>query len=87
MRGESITSINEIDGIIPLEPENGREYRDITYSEIMKYYNPFWYAIAGFCASVIASLNLPLFGFCLSEFIFVLALPIDTQSDLQTYEE
>ena len=44
----------------------------------MKYYNPLWYAVAGLCASVIASLNLPLFGFVLSEFIFVLAKPIET---------
>jgi hypothetical protein len=77
----SIASIAEIDGIIPLEPENGKAHREITYGEIMKYYNPFWYAVAGFCASVIASLNLPLFGFALSEFIFVLALPIETDQD------
>ena len=83
----SSVSIAEIDGIIPIEPENGKAHREITYGEIMKYYNPFWYAVAGFCASVIASLNLPLFGFVLSEFIFVLALPIVTDEEIQAFTD
>ena len=40
----------------------------------MKYYNPTWPAIAGFIASVFASLSLPLFGFVLSQYIFTLAM-------------
>ena len=77
----SVASINDIEGLIPLEPID-KEQREITYGEIMKYYKPFWYAVAGFCASVIASLNLPLFGFVLSEFIFVLGKQIGTEEEM-----
>lgn len=38
----------------------------------MNYYKPLWYAVAGFIASIFAPLNLPLFGFVLSKYIFVL---------------
>jgi len=53
----------------------------------MQYYKPMWYAVAGFLASCIASLNLPLFGFVLSEFIFVLALPIETDQEMQEFKD
>lgn len=49
------------------------QYRDVTYSEIMKNYKPTHYAALGFAASVLASLSLPIFGFVLSKYIFVLA--------------
>lgn len=39
----------------------------------MEYYKPTWLAVAGFTASVFASLSLPLFGFVLSKYIFVLS--------------
>ena len=44
----------------------------------MQYYSPINYAILGFSASIIASLNLPLFGLVLSKFIFLLAEPTTT---------
>ena len=44
----------------------------------MDYYEPMWMAYVGVIASLWASLSLPLFGFVLSKFIFVIALPIDT---------
>jgi len=50
------------------------DYRDIEFSEIMEYYKPTWLAWAGFTASVFASLSLPLFGFVLSKYIFVLSM-------------
>lgn len=50
------------------------DYRDIEFSEIMEYYKPTWLAWAGFTASVFASLSLPLFGFVLSNYIFVLSM-------------
>lgn len=40
----------------------------------MEYYKPTWLAAAGFCASVFASLSLPMFGFVLSQYIFVLSM-------------
>jgi hypothetical protein len=49
------------------------EYRDIEFNEIMEYYKPTWLAYAGFGASVLASLSLPMFGFVLSKYIFVLS--------------
>lgn len=50
------------------------EYRDIDFNEIMEYYKPTWLATAGFTASVFASLSLPMFGFVLSKYIFVLSM-------------
>ena len=39
----------------------------------MHYYKPTRLAVIGFCASVVCSLSLPLFGFVLSKYIFVLS--------------
>lgn len=47
----------------------------------MAYQHPRTYAYLGFVASVFASLSLPLFGFCLSKFIFILGLP-QTEKDI-----
>lgn len=82
----SFVSMDGLDAPIPLEPIEKKQ-REITYGEIMKYYRPFWYAVAGFCASVIASLNLPVFGFVLSEFIFVLAKPISTEQEISEFQD
>lgn len=49
------------------------DYREVKFSEIMEYYKPSWLAVAGFVASVFASLSLPIFGFVLSKYIFVLS--------------
>lgn len=56
-----------------LEKEKDVEYREVEFKEIMEFYKPTWLAIGGFIASVFASLSLPLFGFVLSMYIFVLS--------------
>ena len=49
------------------------DYRSVEFQEIMEYYKPTQLAIIGFLASVVCSLSLPLFGFVLSKYIFVLS--------------
>lgn len=84
--GESMVSIGDIDGTSGLKSGiKEDQFRDISFSEIMKYYDPIMYAVGGFVASVIASLNLPMFGFVLSEYIFVLGKPIDTVEDREEF--
>lgn len=46
----------------------------MTYSEIMNYYSPKWMAAVGFVASIFASFQLPMFGFVLSQYVYLLAL-------------
>ena len=55
-------------------------YEDVNFQQMMEYYNPMWMAWVGIIASIFASLSLPLFGFVLSKYIFLIALPIDTQA-------
>jgi len=62
------------------------EYRDVKYSEMMTYYEPKWLAIVGTIASAFASLQLPLFGFVLSQYIFLLALPVTTESEIDHFK-
>jgi hypothetical protein len=52
-----------------------KEEREVTYSQIMSFYSPKWMAAVGFVASVFASFSLPMFGFVLSQYVFLLALP------------
>lgn len=40
---------------------------------MMEYYSPKWLSYAGFLFSVLGSLAMPLFGFVLSRYIFLLA--------------
>jgi hypothetical protein len=47
-------------------------YRKISGREIMKYYTPRWMALLGLVASILASAQLPMFGFILSKMVFVL---------------
>lgn len=54
------------------------EYRDVPLKEMMKYYTPRWMAVVGLFASVVSAFQLPMFGYILSQFVFVLALPLDT---------
>lgn len=56
-----------------VEQSEEKQYRSISYSEMMKYYSPKWLSYAGFLACVLGSLSLPLFGFVLSRYIFLLA--------------
>ena len=64
-----------------LDGKNKPVYREIALKEIMQYYTPRWMAVAGFVASCFAALNLPLFGYILSRYVFVLALPISTDEE------
>jgi len=48
----------------------------------MAIYKPAQYAVIGFIASVFASLSLPVFGFVLSQYIFVLAMYGNPDMDL-----
>ena len=41
---------------------------------MMKYYSPKWVAVVGMIASIIAAFSLPLFGYILSNYVFVLSL-------------
>ena len=43
----------------------------------MKYYTPTWLAVVGLIASVVAALQLPVFGFLLAKMVFTLMIPID----------
>lgn len=56
--------------------------RQPTYSEIMTHYNPKWLAYSGFTASFFCSFSLPMFGFVLSRYIFLLGLNPVTQRAL-----
>lgn len=88
-RTESMKSISEIslsssgsftkDGV-RLPPQ----YRDIKLSEIMRYYTPKWMAVIGIFASIASAFQLPMFGYCLSQYVFVLA--IDVNTDLANFE-
>ena len=53
-------------------------YRDIALKEMMQYYTPRWMAVAGFAASFVSAFQLPMFGYILSQYVFVLAEPVDT---------
>lgn len=47
----------------------------------MQDYSPMWMAVVGSIASVFASLQLPLFGYILSQYVFVLDLPVNTDAE------
>ena len=57
------------------------QFRDIPLKEMMTYYTPRWMAWVGFLCSIATAFNMPMFGFCLSRFVSVLALPVDTEAD------
>ena len=84
----SILSLSDLGlGELPIAPDSGFEYRDVAYSEMMEYYNPKWYAVIGFIASIFASMRLPLFGFVLSKFIFILAIPSENNYSQESLED
>lgn len=66
---------------------NVKGYKDVGFSEMMEYYSPMWMAWGGLFASFVASLSLPLFGFVLSRYVFLIALPIDTEDHRDTFIE
>ena len=49
-----------------------KEYRDISSKEIMSYYKPKWLVIVGIISSIGASAQLPIFGYLLSQMVFIL---------------
>ena len=61
------------------------EYRDIKTSEIMTLYEPKWMAWVGVIASIVTSFSLPMFGFVLSQYTFVLALDHSTPEEKEEY--
>lgn len=65
---------DELDLFNKIENADEPDYPEVEVKEIMEYYKPTWLAYAGFTASVFASLSLPLFGFVLSKYIFVLSM-------------
>ena len=52
----------------------------------MQYYTPKWMAYVGILASVASAFQLPMFGYILSQYVFVLALPIDTPQERADFE-
>lgn len=71
---------------VETRPPIKQEYRDITLKEMMSYYTPKYMAVIGFLASVAAAFQLPLFGYILSQYVFVLALPIETADQRAEFE-
>lgn len=61
------------------------QYRDVPLKEMMKYYTPRWMAVVGLFASVVSAFQLPMFGYILSQFVFVLALPLDTPDQIADF--
>ena len=62
------------------------QYRDISLKEMMQYYTPRWMAVTGFFASMLTAFNLPMFGFILSQYVEVLALPVDTDAEVEYFK-
>ena len=62
-------------------------YRDIPLKEMMTHYSPQYLAWIGFFASVVAALQLPMFGYILSQYVFVLDMPVETDEDKAAFEE
>ena len=61
-------------------------YRDIEFKEIMNnYYKPQSLAVMGFIASVVCSFSLPMFGFVLANYMFVLSMYDGANTDPNTY--
>lgn len=60
-----------------LDIENMHIARKISSREMMTYYTPCWLGVIGIVASMLASLQLPLFGLLLSKMLFVLMLDIN----------
>ena len=56
-------------------------------TEMMRMYNPSWMAWVGLLASFIHAFSLPMFGFVLSQYIFVLDLPLNTEADIEFFQE
>ncbi len=71
---------DDMEVIKKIENSDEPDYPEVEVKEIMEYYKPTWLAYAGFTASVFASLSLPLFGFVLSKYIFVLSMYHTTEA-------
>lgn len=52
----------------------------------MRYYSPKWVAVVGMIASIVAAFSLPLFGYILSNYVFILSLDTTEGPDLEYYE-
>jgi ATP-binding cassette subfamily B (MDR/TAP) protein 1 len=61
-------------------------YRDIKLAEMMQYYTPRWMAYVGIFASIASAFQLPMFGFILSQYVFVLAMPLTTAAERADFD-
>ena len=62
------------------------DYREVKLREMMKYYTPRWMAFVGLLASIASAFQLPMFGFILAQYVFVLAMPVKTPEDRASFE-
>lgn len=72
---ERLSSLFDLNEDVPQNLEELQKQlksRSVKFTEIMKDYAPRWLSISGVIASIFCSLQMPLFGFVLSKFIFVL---------------
>ena len=53
----------------------------------MKYYTPRWLSWAGLFFSLIAAAQLPAFGFAVGNLMFIIALPTDTEEEIEHFSE
>ena len=54
-------------------------------TEMMRYYNPRWLAWCGFASCIVHSITMPMFGFIMSKYVFIFALPLDTQAEIDAF--
>ena len=51
----------------------------------MRYYTPRWMAVVGLLASLASAFQLPMFGFILAQYVFVLSMPVGTEEELAAF--
>ena len=86
-RSQSVDDLNSVIDAQMTKYQVKPEYREITMTEMMKMYDPKWMAWVGLFASFIHAFSLPMFGFVLSQYIFVLDLPLDSPDDVAFFNE
>jgi len=65
--------------------ENSGDAREISIWEVVKQTDPVWLAVIGFFCSIVASMQLPLFGYILSRYVFLLAIDINTEEGMADF--
>ena len=69
-----VSTCHEIAFSNAFELDQAAEYK-VSPSELMKYYTPSSLVVVGLISSAIASVQLPVFGYLLSQIVFDLMLP------------